>query len=92
MSEPIDINARRWANGPNRNDAYKPADALREALRQVEAGEVPADHVIICMGASVDGSNVSTWLQAGRFDTFQQYGLMDRIKLGLMDQAKLHGT
>lgn len=86
MSAPVDLNARRWATA-DRTAAFKPVEALREAIRQIEAGEVPADHVVVCFGGSDDCTNSSAWVQAGTFDTFQQYGLLERVKMGMMSEA-----
>ncbi len=82
MSEIADLSARRWevANGP---DAHKPVDALREAIRQIEAGEMKADHVIICFGGETDTHVITDWLQAGTFNSHAQSGLLERVKLGM---------
>lgn len=80
MSEIADLSERRWqkAAAP---DELKPVDALRQAIREIEAGTIDADHLLICIGA-VDGEGgVSTdWLQAGPLNLYGQLGLLERVK------------
>lgn len=83
MSEITDLNARRWQQdtGP---EAHTPLAALRECIRQIEAGEQIADHVIICLGAVREDAAVTDWLQAGSFDVYGQRGLLETVKHAMM--------
>lgn len=80
MTDVIDFHARRWAETES-TDAHTPIAALREAIREIESGEWPCDHVIIAMGRVTEGTADSQWLQAGSFDVFGQRGLLETIKL-----------
>lgn len=78
MSEPVSLAARRWAKDtdPKRHD---PATALLEALRQLEAGEIHADHIVVVHGHhDEDGVSHVGYLQAGKFSELEQCGMMSR--------------
>jgi hypothetical protein len=86
MTDITDLSARRWQNVSD-PEAHKPIDALRETIRQIEAGEVEADHVVICLGATKDGAAVTDWLQAGTFDVYGQRGLLDTVRMFMLLDA-----
>lgn len=83
MSEIADLSARRW-NTATEPHQIKPADALRQVARQIEAGEVEADHVIICVGTERDNAVQAQWFQAGSFALYAQLGLLERIKAAMI--------
>ena len=78
MSEVADLSARRWAaNGDP--EAQSPLTALAEARRQLEAGEIEAEHVIIIYGhIDESGASQTGYFQAGTFNEFGQVGLVQR--------------
>lgn len=72
------LNARRWVKDDNPK-AHTPADALREALRQLESGELEADHVIVVYGYhNKDEQGVVGYLQGGSLPELAQCGMLAR--------------
>lgn len=79
MTEPVDFAAARWSRGGG-SDKHRPIDALREVIRQIEAGEIEPDHVIVVIGSISEDLANTDWLQAGSFDVYAQRGLLDLVK------------
>lgn len=78
MSEVVDLQARRWESEGDPN-SHVPASALRECLRQIEAGELIAEHLIIFFGhIDEEGQSQTGYFQAGKFCEFAQSGLAAR--------------
>ena len=80
MSDPISLSAVRWKKDENPN-SYTPRDVLAEALRQIDAGEMLADHVIIfhAFPSKDDPTRftVGYW-QGGSFSVLQTMGMVAR--------------
>ena len=85
--EVTDLSARRWVMNPA-VDAHSPVAALKEAIRQIEAGEMLADHVIIAVGSMSEDAAVTDWLQAGSFNVFAQRGLMAGVQMAMFDAGE----
>jgi hypothetical protein len=70
--------ARRWEKDTDPK-SHPPVTALREALRQLEAGEIEAEHIMV-VHAHHDSDGVSHvgFLQAGKFCELAQVGMMQR--------------
>ncbi len=83
MSEIADLSARRWQTATEPHQV-RPVDALRQVASQIEAGEIDASHVIICVGIEEDHAVQSQWFQAGDFALFAQIGLLERIKAAMI--------
>lgn len=78
MTEPISLAARKWGRDTNPAN-HQPQVALHEALRQLEAGEIEADHVMVIHGYHDDaGKSQVGYLQAGKFSELEQCGLLAR--------------
>ena len=85
MSEISSLVERRW-QGDSDTRAHKITDMLRVAIAQIERGEIDADHAILCMGKVSDENAITTdWLQAGQFSPFAQLGMLERIKLAIIE-------
>ncbi len=67
-----DISAARWRRGRDPNE-HKPIDALKEAIRQIEAGELAPKHIIVCF---TDEDDRFGWFQAGPESRFGQVGIL----------------
>ena len=90
MNEPVSLEEARWAKDNNVR-AHNVAACLRVALAQIERGEIEADHVVVCFGVSNEetGSITTDWLQAGKFSGFAQLGLLERIKMAIVQHAEV---
>jgi hypothetical protein len=72
------LSARRWKHGQDPAQ-HTIRDMLAEALRQLDAGELHADHAILAFSVE-DGRGCRTgWLQAGTLSPLGQLGLLTRI-------------
>lgn len=78
MSEPVSLTARKWQRDTNPK-SHAPETALREALRQLEAGEIQADHIMVIHAHHTElGVSHVGYLQAGKFSELEQCGMMLR--------------
>lgn len=78
MSEITSLSARRWAKDSDPNK-FTPREVIVEALRQLDAGEVEAEHVIVVHGW-YDPAGVSNtgYFQGGEFRHLEGIGLLHR--------------
>lgn len=83
MSEITDLSARRWQKATT-SDEVQPMDALRQAMREIDTGETPASHVIVCVGHVTDEGVKTDWFQAGELNLFGQLGLIERVKADIL--------
>lgn len=87
MSDVVSLTERKW-NSNSAVDAHTVLDMLRVAIAQIERGEIEASHAILCLGHVTDENGASTdWLQAGKFDAFRQLGLLERVKMAIIDSG-----
>lgn len=71
----VDLGAHRWGMGKCAAD-HAPADALREALRAIEAGELEPDHVLVTLTwPTGESRRAIRYLSAGKLDWVAQHGL-----------------
>lgn len=89
MTELVSLDQRRWEKD-NDTRAHSVISMLRVAIGQIEAGDIKPDHAILCLGGLDGETNATTtdWLQAGQFSGFAQLGLIERVKLGIIDSAE----
>lgn len=88
MSNVTDLTARRWQQGGDSTE-HKPVDALREAIRQIEAGEIAAEQVFIAIAGRCEDcgdTTQTTWLTAGSFPKLAVIGLMESAKANFIGQ------
>ena len=88
MSDVISFTERKWDS--NRDvAAHTVVDMLRVAIARIERGEMQADHAILCTACVEDNGAVSSgWLQVGEFHVLGQLGLLERIKIELINGAE----
>lgn len=54
MSDPASLTVRRWKRGDGSPSSYGPREALEVALARIDAGELAADHIIVCVAHGCD--------------------------------------
>lgn len=84
---PISLTAVRWERGDGNPASHPVREALEVALARIDSGEYKADHVIVCMGTTdpTDGSALPSYTQAGDFNTFAQFGLLEAVKRMMLE-------
>lgn len=89
MTEPVSLEQARWERESDTR-AHSVVAMLRVAIGQIEKGDIKADHAVLCLGAQNDETNAITtdWLQSGKFSAFAQLGLLERVKLGIVECAE----
>ena len=89
MSEPVSLEQKRWER-ENDTRSHSVVSMLRVAIGQIERGEISPDHAILCMGAHAEDTNVvsTDWLQSGQFSLFAQLGLVERVKMSIIECAE----
>ena len=78
MNEPTSLAARRWKTD-QQTESFTPRDALVEALRQLDAGEIKADHILICHAWKEARGESVGWFQSGDLTPLGQLGLLTRV-------------
>lgn len=79
MSETVSLAQRRWESKRD-PAAHSPRDMLVEAIRQIDEGEIDAEHMILCYGSENEDEASYGWLQAGPFRTLAMVGLVEVVK------------
>lgn len=88
LSKVSSLVERRWNNSDDTR-AHTVTDMLRVAIAQIERGDMNPAHAILCMGHVSDDNAITTdWLQTGQFNGFEQLGLLERIKVSILDTAE----
>jgi hypothetical protein len=77
VSDPVDLAARRW-DGMTDPKEHKPADALRAALRDIEAGLEPKHLIVVLAYYNDDGNGSTRFYQAGTYELHARLGLLIR--------------
>jgi hypothetical protein len=73
----VDLVARRWERRTEPNE-HEPIEALRAAVRAIEAGEIDPDHIVVCYHVPEDPPRTG-WFQAGLQSELGAEGLVHRI-------------
>lgn len=78
MTEIVSFAARKWASNTDPN-AYSPRDMLVEALRQVDAGDLDAHHMVLVVAHKDEASptgQTTGYMQAGSYAPLAALGLL----------------
>lgn len=76
-----DLSRARWRKADGDPAKHTPRDALVEALRRVDTGELPVEHVIVCIAQpDADGAAVPAFLQGGPYSVYAQVGLLRMVE------------
>lgn len=71
-----EITRRRWEMRQN-PQAFKPADALKAILHDIESGELNPEHIVVVYNVKVDEEERATgYYQAGKFSRLEALGLL----------------
>lgn len=89
MTDLVDFSSRRWSDSRKSCRDFSPRDALCEALRLIDAGEIDPDHVIVLFGRQDGEASIADWRQAGSFGAYAQRGLIETVKLRMLVDAEL---
>jgi hypothetical protein len=65
------------AEGPG---DLSPRDALIEALRRFDSGELAPDHVIVIYGSAGEEEQQCGYMQAGRIGLYTRIGILERVR------------
>jgi hypothetical protein len=77
---------KRWEESDDPN-SVTPMEALQAAIRAIAKGEFDPQHIVIVMGR-VDEETFETQIrQAGEFNSFAQFGLLQRAIAKLNDEC-----
>ena len=85
MNEPIDLNRRR-VEMANKASDVTPLMAMRETLRQMEAGEWSPSSIIIIGLLDYDGDDAVDVYNGGKASNNERVGMMFRASNMLIDQ------
>lgn len=77
MTDPADLVARRWANG-GPPSAFKPIDAMRACLRDMEDGTVNPAHIVVIVASEKEDGGTTLVYQAGTHGYHARKGLVAR--------------
>ena len=84
MTEPISLNVAR-ADRENDNSLLSPVDALREAIRDIENGEYPAERILILrLDHGEDGNEFNVGWHAANINSTMMIALMEAVKHRLL--------
>lgn len=77
MTDVVDLSARRFAAAKDASET-RPIDALREALRRVENGDLAAESVIITCLVSEGDEDFIQCIHGGPASTNERIGMLYR--------------
>lgn len=84
VADIVDLNKRRFDDAADCT-GITPTQALREALRQIEAGEwVPTDLIILGLLVDENDDSFVDTLHAGKATTNERLGMLMRAQYALM--------
>lgn len=89
MTDVVNLAERRW-DADNDTRSHSIVDMLRIAIDRLERGDIEGDHAILLLGtanAETNGNGMD-WLQAGKFDFYQQVGMLERMKISMCNGAE----
>jgi hypothetical protein len=77
----VDLAEKRWTDGENNPRQHKPRDALLAALRDIDAGVINPDHLVVCYSLPNNDEAECGYYQAGcaHNGLFHSIGILMRV-------------
>lgn len=76
-----ELSRARWRRAGGDPAKHTARDALVEALRRLDEGELPMEHVIICVAQpDENGMAAPAFLQGGPLSVYAQVGLLRLVE------------
>jgi hypothetical protein len=72
-----EITRRRWEMQQQRPTTFKPIEALKAMVMDIENGDLDPEHIVIIYNKAVgDEEHATGYYQAGRFSRLESLGLV----------------